>query len=185
MAMFDKHKGAKQPSASKPEPKAGGTSAAAASPTSSTAPKVAMIGEGISIVGEVSASSSLRIDGRVEGRGIQSTEDVEVGESGKVVASIVAKVVKIGGEVTGDIQGNEKVLITRTGRVQGNIEAPRVQLEDGALFRGSIDMNPVEPAAAKPASAEKVGQAVTSAPATPGATAVSARKEPSLTLKSH
>ena len=138
-----------------------------------------MIGEGISIVGDVNASSNLRIEGRIEGRGIESTEDVEVGESGRVSASIVARNVNIGGEVTGDIRGSEKVLITRTGRVQGNIEAPRVQLEDGALFRGSIDMNPVEPAAAKSAPAEKPGQPVASA-----TTTVPARKEPSLTLKS-
>ena len=184
MAMFDKHKGAKQTPASKPDPNVGGTSGPAASPTASAAPKVAMIGEGISIVGDVNASSDLRIEGRVEGRGIQSTQDVEIGASGKVTADIDAKVVKIGGEVLGDIRGSEKVLITRTGRVQGNIEAPRVQLEDGALFRGSIDMNPGEPATGKAAPAERAERPVAPAQGSPGSTSAAVRKEPSLTLKS-
>ena len=103
----------------------------------------------------------------------------------------MAKVVKVSGVVSGDIGGKDKVLITRTGRVQGNIIAPRVQLEDGALFRGSIDMTPAEPAVAeKPAAvsrtpAEKVGK-TTSVGSTQTKTATSgtARKEPSLNMKS-
>jgi len=88
------------------------------------------------------------------------------------------------------------VVITRTGRVQGNIVAPRVQLEDGALFRGSIDMNPAQsasqekPAEVKqpagrldaPASSQK---AMPPAPAkSQSAAADSVRKEPGLNLKS-
>jgi cytoskeletal protein CcmA (bactofilin family) len=57
--------------------------------------------------------------------------------------------VKVDGEVRGDILGSEKVIISRTGRVQGNIKAPRMTLEDGAKFKGSIDMDPGE--VAKPA----------------------------------
>ncbi|MBV1904704.1 MAG: polymer-forming cytoskeletal protein, partial [Pseudomonadales bacterium] len=65
-------------------------------------------------------------------------------KSGKVTADIMAKVVKIEGEVTGDIAGDEKVVISSTGRVRGNIVAPRMTLEDGAKFKGSIDMDPEE-----------------------------------------
>jgi cytoskeletal protein CcmA (bactofilin family) len=50
--------------------------------------------------------------------------------------------VKVEGRITGDIDGSEKVIITKTGRVLGNIVAPRVTLEDGAKFKGSIDMDP-------------------------------------------
>jgi cytoskeletal protein CcmA (bactofilin family) len=53
-----------------------------------------------------------------------------------------AKVVHIDGTVTGDITGTDSVVVSKTGRVQGNIVAPRVSLEDGAQFKGSIDMNP-------------------------------------------
>ena len=56
----------------------------------------------------------------------------------------VAKNVTVNGHVTGDIRGSEKVVISKTGRVKGNITAPRVTLEDGAKFKGSIDMDPGE-----------------------------------------
>jgi cytoskeletal protein CcmA (bactofilin family) len=46
------------------------------------------------------------------------------------------------GKVTGDLEGTEKVVITKTGHVEGNIVAPAVTLEDGAKFKGSIDMDP-------------------------------------------
>jgi len=74
-----------------------------------------------------------------------------VGESGSVSADIQARSVSIDGEVTGDINGSEKVVISRSGNVRGNIVAPRVTLEDGAIFKGSIDMDPGG------AEAEKVG----------------------------
>jgi len=155
-----------------------------------------MIGQGISIAGDVKADSSLKVEGRIEGRSVQCSGEVEIAESGHVTANIIAKTVKVSGDVSGDIGGSEKVLITKTGRVQGNIIAPRVQLEDGALFRGSIDMNPAQTAGAdksapaKPSSARPAGsdnrQESASAAAKQGTSAISetARKEPSLNLKS-
>ena len=182
MAMFDKHKSAKQSTPVSQEPR---VSQPTPSPTQqpATSAQVAMIGKGIRITGDVMADTNLKIEGRVEGRSIQCTQDVEIANPGQVKASIMAKVVKVAGTVSGDIGGSEKVFISNTGRVPGNIIAPRVQLEDGALFRGSIDMNPAEPAksekpaAAKPAAQEKVKQS-----AAPAADA--SRKEPSLNLKS-
>jgi len=68
--------------------------------------------------------------------------DLTVGQQGEVEADLRAKTVKIVGRVTGDIHGEEKVIITKAGRVRGNITAPRVTLEDGAKFKGAIDMDP-------------------------------------------
>jgi cytoskeletal protein CcmA (bactofilin family) len=118
---------------------------------------------------------------------------VEIGESGKVKANISAKMVVVAGAVEGNIAGAEKVLIARTGRVQGNIVAPRVQLEDGALFRGSIEMDPgkvVKPDS--PAVRKKVGNPasadssikVSGNRARPAQVKDKERKDPSLTLKS-
>ena len=59
------------------------------------------------------------------------------------------------GKVTGDITGDEKVVISKSGNVRGNIVAPRVTLEDGAIFKGSIDMNPGDAAPAKVQLADK------------------------------
>ena len=59
--------------------------------------------------------------------------------------------IRIDGEVKGDIVGMEKVVITKTGKVQGNIVGPRVTLEDGAKFKGSSDMDPSSAESAAPA----------------------------------
>lgn len=108
-----------------------------------------MIGPSIVIKGEVTGSEDLLIQGKVEGKINLSGNQVSVGENGEVNADIHAKVVKIDGKVTGDITGVEKVVIAKSGNVHGNIVAPRVTLEDGAMFKGSIDMDPAGTAAAK------------------------------------
>lgn len=187
--MFDKQKGIKQSEPEAPEPRVAPPAPAASPAPAGGTEKSTMIGRGISISGDVKADSNLRVEGLIEGHNVQSSHEVEIAESGRVVANVSAKVVRIAGEVTGDISGSEKVMISRSGKVQGNIVAPRVQLEDGALFRGSIDMNPAPAAGSRPAVAR-------SAPADTGskapaanlqgteATVVSARKEPGLSLKS-
>lgn len=101
-----------------------------------------MIGPSIVIKGEVTGAEDLLIQGKVEGNINLNGNQVSVGETGEVSANIQAKVIKIDGKVTGDITGNEKVIISRSGNVRGNIVAPRVTLEDGAIFKGSIDMDP-------------------------------------------
>jgi len=106
-----------------------------------------MIGPSIKIKGEVSGDEDLLIQGRVEGKIDLKAHEVIVGESGQVFADVSAKTVKIDGKVTGDIHGSENVVISRLGNVRGNIIAPRVLLEDGAIFKGSIDMDPGDEAA--------------------------------------
>lgn len=103
-----------------------------------------MIGQSIVIKGTVSGEEDLVIQGRVEGTVELGAHEVAIGQSGKVSADITARVVRIDGEVTGDIRGHEKVVISKSGNVRGNIVAPRVTLEDGAIFKGSIDMDPGE-----------------------------------------
>ena len=196
MAMFEKHKTPKSSPAPNVEPELSRPAQPAPPSPSPSAGKVAMIGQGIDITGDVKADSNLKVEGRIEGRNVQSSQDVEIGESGTVRANIIAKNVKVAGEVVGDIGGAEKVFIARTGRVQGNIVAPRVQVEEGALLRGSIDMNPSQAASGKqtPAQAQAKAQAATQAKAQSSSQAkpdvpksVSAgkdREEPGLTLKS-
>jgi cytoskeletal protein CcmA (bactofilin family) len=108
-----------------------------------------MIGPSIVIKGTVSGDEDLVIQGKVEGTIDLRDHEVSVGQSGKVHADINAKVVKVDGEVSGDISGNEKVVISKSGNVRGNIVAPRVTLEDGAIFKGSIDMDPGDTASSK------------------------------------
>lgn len=101
-----------------------------------------MIGQSIKIKGEVTGSEDLVIKGSVEGTVDLADHEVTVGDTGNVKADIKGKTVIINGEVTGDVSGAEKVVISKTGRVRGNIVSPRMMLEDGAVFKGSIDMDP-------------------------------------------
>jgi cytoskeletal protein CcmA (bactofilin family) len=99
-----------------------------------------MIGPGIHIKGTVTGDEDLIIQGRVEGTIDLGGHEVFIGQSGRVVADIKAKRIEIEGEVTGDVNGVEKVVIAHSGKLWGNIVAPRVTLEDGAVFKGVIDM---------------------------------------------
>lgn len=194
MAMFDKSKGNRQAPPAEEKPVVARPAPDVSAPQVSTASgKTAMVGEGISITGDVAANSNLKVEGRIEGRAVTSSQDVEVSESGVIKAAISGRVIRIAGAVAGDITGKEKVVISKSGRVQGNIVAPRVQLDDGALFRGSIDMTPAEPSKeSKPAAAPAARPAVESKPAAPASSGGQsgksaggeARKEPGLTLKS-
>ena len=76
-----------------------------------------------------------------------------------------------GNSITGDVAGSENVVISKAGNVRGNIVAPRVTLEDGAIFKGSIDMDPGEVSASKASK-----PAISSVP--------EGKKAPSLDLKS-
>ncbi len=124
-----------------------------------------MIGPSIKIKGEVTGDEDLVIKGSVEGTIDLSAHEVTVGDSGRVNADIKGKTVTVNGEVTGDITGGEMVIITKSGHVRGNIIAPRMTLEDGAVFKGSIDMDPGEsqrkPAAAATNVAAKPAAATT------------------------
>ena len=145
--MFEKHKSSKPESRSaqaKENP-----SFSAQAPASSG--KAAIIGPGIHINGDITGNEDLLVEGHVEGKIQLESHQVEIGQNGKVKADITAKVIRISGQVRGDLNGVEKVVIARTGNVQGNIKAPRMTLEDGAIFKGSIDMDPGEkPAQEKP-----------------------------------
>lgn len=138
------------------------------SQAAATSSRAAVIGPRIRIKGDVSGDENLVIEGRVDGKVSLGEYRVDVGPAGQVHADIEAKVVKVDGEVKGDITGSEKVIISRSGNVRGNIKAPRMTLEDGAKFKGSIDMDPgdgqpdakpaVSKQAARPEAAASNGQ---------------------------
>lgn len=108
-----------------------------------------MIGSSITIKGDITGNEDLLIEGQVEGEINISSHQVTVGQSGQVNANITANNIKVEGRVKGDILGSEKVVIAKTGNVRGNIVSPRVTLEDGAVFKGSIDMDPSDSKAAQ------------------------------------
>lgn len=107
--------------------------------------RAAVIGAGIKIKGDITGDENLIVEGKVTGKINLPSHQVDIGQSGQVNADISAKTIKIAGEVRGDLTATEKVVISRSGNVHGNIVAPRMTLEDGAIFKGSIDMDPSEP----------------------------------------
>lgn len=171
--MFDRNKN--KPAARKvSEPAKVRSPSVPVKPDPLTARINAMIGPSIVIKGTVTGDEDLLIQGRVEGKVELTANVVSVGQSGRVAADIHAKIAKIEGEVRGDIMCNEKVVITKSGNVRGNIVAPRVTLEDGAIFKGSIDMDPGEVATNK----------VSLASDKPPALSASEKKAPAFDLKS-
>ncbi len=102
----------------------------------------AVIGPSISLKGELSGEEDLMIQGRVEGKIVLKKNNVTVGRNGHVKADINGKVISIEGEVQGNLFGEEKIVIRESGVVRGNMRTPQFSLEDGAEFKGSIDMIP-------------------------------------------
>ncbi len=108
----------------------------------------ATIGPSIQISGDVTGNEDLRIDGRVEGTVSLSDNALTVGKEGQINATVNARAIFVEGKVEGDLKGDVQVVVHGSGNVRGNIAAPRVTLEDGCKFKGSIDMD-VEPGAAR------------------------------------
>jgi cytoskeletal protein CcmA (bactofilin family) len=101
------------------------------------------IGPTIEIHGDVrvNGTQNVHIEGRVEGTISLNDNILSVGKEGQINATINARAIFVGGKVEGDLNGDEQVVIHGSGNVRGNIAAPRVTLEDGCKFKGSIDMD--------------------------------------------
>lgn len=115
-------------------------------------PANASIGPGLSVSGDVTGKADLSIEGELEGTIDLPDNIVTVAQSGEVKANITAATVNISGRVIGDIKGIKQVTLTNTAIVRGNIVGPRVNLENGSKFKGSIDMDPIEDPAGKAAA---------------------------------
>jgi cytoskeletal protein CcmA (bactofilin family) len=128
-------------------------------PVVSTRESSAAIGASIRIKGDVTGDENLIIQGQIEGTIRVQGHNVTISKTGKVKANIEANQIIVEGELQGDMLGEEKVIIRETGNVHGNIVAPRVTLEDGALFKGSIEMEPRQKGliAPKPAASPMQG----------------------------
>lgn len=102
--------------------------------------QVAIIGQSIQIKGELTGNEDLTIDGTVEGNIQLKENSLTIGPNGNIKADINAKKVTIIGEVQGNVTAEETVEIRETGKLRGNITAPRLVIADGAFFKGSVEM---------------------------------------------
>ena len=104
----------------------------------------ATIGRTVVIKGEISGNESLYIDGRVEGSVTFKDHRVTVGRNGVVQANISAREVVIMGKVTGNVECSDRVDIRSEGTLTGDVVSARISVEDGAMLRGSVQLNPTE-----------------------------------------
>ncbi len=136
-------------------------------PPRASAPKTtagtgrAVIGPSITIKGDVTGSEDLLIQGKVDGSVTLDHHTVGVGSEGRVNANIIGRIITIEGRVEGDLTAEEQIILRGSAQVHGDIKAPRVVLEDGATFRGLVDMG---------ASSKKSGGAETGSVSKPSGT---------------
>jgi cytoskeletal protein CcmA (bactofilin family) len=100
----------------------------------------ATIGKSLVIKGEVTGSESLYIDGRVEGSINLSGNRVTVGRNGVVSANVNAREIVVLGKVRGNLTASDRVDIRSDGSLTGDVVAARISIEDGAYFKGGIDI---------------------------------------------
>jgi cytoskeletal protein CcmA (bactofilin family) len=107
-----------------------------------TSKERALIGASIEIKGNLAGSEDLVIEGRIEGKIELRQHGITVGRNGYVKGDLYGLMIVVMGEIDGNLYGEEQIILRQTCTVRGNISAPRVTLEDGAHFKGSIDMTP-------------------------------------------
>jgi cytoskeletal protein CcmA (bactofilin family) len=124
----------------------------------------AVIGRLIHIEGNVRGEQDLRVEGHVQGSIQLRNNALTIGTDGKVTADVYAKVIMVDGLIEGDLFASELVSIRKSGRVLGNITASRVTVEDGARFRGFIEMDPEAVEAAFSSGTSQSSQGAQTAP---------------------
>src|SRR5450631_196924 len=125
----------------------------------------ATIGKSLVIKGEVTGSESLYIDGRVEGSINLSGNRVTIGRNGVVAANISAREIVVLGKVRGNLTASDRVDIRSDGSLTGDVVAARISIEDGAFFKGGIDIRKGGKTDAKPEEISKSASAATPEPA--------------------
>ena len=103
--------------------------------------RMATIGQSIVFKGELTGDEDLEIEGQVDGQVELSNHQITVGANGLLKAQVNAKSIIVIGQVIGDLTATERIEIQATGVVEGNLRAPRINVQEGAVLNGSIDMS--------------------------------------------
>jgi cytoskeletal protein CcmA (bactofilin family) len=113
---------------------------AAAAPVRTVSPTLCVLGANTTVKGEILGDEDVVIEGTVEGQ-IRIGRELRIGQGGKVRATVSAQSVVVSGEMQGDCEAHTRVEIQATGRLIGNIRAPKIVIAEGAVFRGNSDMS--------------------------------------------
>ena len=114
--------------------------AGASSGSSPIRPGQAHIGKSVIVKGEISSSEDLYVDGEVRGAIELRDHSLTVGPNGKVEANVTAREIVVQGSLNGNLHATEKIEIRKTGSLLGDLTTARIIIEDGAYFKGSIDI---------------------------------------------
>ncbi len=128
-----------------------------------TGSRASKISSGLKVHGEISGNSDLYIDGETQGKIRMADARVVIGSSGRVQADIEAREIVVEGSVQGNLKAGEKVQLSGSSTVQGTLLAPRIGIEDGAKFRGKVEVTRLE-ANRQAVSAETAAEAETYRP---------------------
>jgi len=112
----------------------------------------ARLGPSLHVKGEISGSEDLHVDGGVEGTITLDDRKLTVGATAKLTADVTAREVVVYGNVKGNLRAKDRIEIKKDGSVVGDLTTARIMIEDGAYFKGSIEINR-EGAEEKPAFA--------------------------------
>ena len=101
---------------------------------------MANIGKSISIKGDLTGSEDVVVEGKVEGKIELPQNELTIGADGNVHADVHAKTVMVIGRVAGNVSASERVKIQASGIVEGDVRAPKLVVQEGAVVNGSIQM---------------------------------------------
>ncbi|MGB0036455.1 MAG: polymer-forming cytoskeletal protein [Candidatus Acidiferrales bacterium] len=108
---------------------------------STTGGSTARLGASLHIKGEITGNEDLHIDGSVEGLVQLEDRKLTVGASARVTADIIAREVVVYGNVKGNLRARDRIEIKKDGSVVGDLTTARIMIEDGAYFKGSIEID--------------------------------------------
>lgn len=118
-------------------------------PSSSLAPRqepaaprtgTAVIGKSVVIKGQIISREDLMVDGELEGSIEAGEHRVTIGPNGRVIAGIKAREIVVQGSIRGNVEAVDRIDIRRDGKLMGDIKTARIVVEDGAFFKGSVDI---------------------------------------------
>lgn len=119
----------------------------------------AHIGKSVVVKGEISGSEDLYVDGEVRGSIELRDHALTVGPNGKVDANVTAREIVVHGTLNGNVHASDKMEIRKTGSILGDLTTARIIIEDGAYFKGSIDILKPGQKAAEPHGRPSPGSA--------------------------
>jgi cytoskeletal protein CcmA (bactofilin family) len=126
----------------------------------------ATLGKNVTVKGQIFSREDLTIDGEVEGTVECHEHRLTIGPNGRVHAGLKAREIVIYGSIQGNVEAAEKIDIKKEAKLVGDIKTSRIMIEDGAYFKGSIDIT-------KAAQPQRPANAPANAPAAPAAAASS------------